>query len=109
MLVESLQVLENYLRISTFNGMRLMYEEFASIIQIVSSPLTSYRFIPQRFSWDHLMISERAMRTLLSHFKAFPAIMDVVNGFGGQTSSESDSASECRSYARNGISGKLSR
>lgn len=53
------------------------------------------------------MISEQAMKMLMSHFKVFPAIMDVVNGFGGQTSSESDSASECNSYTRNSISGKL--
>jgi hypothetical protein len=64
------------------------------------------RFVPQRFSWDNLLISEAGLRLLLSHFKIFPALIDVVNAFGAQTSSESDSISACHSYVRANISGQ---
>ncbi|KAE9379782.1 hypothetical protein N431DRAFT_326685 [Stipitochalara longipes BDJ] len=76
---------DNYLRSSAFKGTRII-------------------LIPQRFSWDNLLISESGLRIILSHFRIFPALLDVVNAFGAQTSSESDSISTSHSYTRANIS-----
>ena len=87
---------DTYLRSSIFVGTRIMYEkpvtEFEQFLALLA------RFIPQRFSWDNLLISEAGLRLLLSHFKIFPALIDVVNAFGAQTSSESDSIRQMGVY-----------
>ncbi|KAF2191181.1 hypothetical protein K469DRAFT_746598 [Zopfia rhizophila CBS 207.26] len=67
-----MEALQNYLKTSEFMGTRII-------------------LIPQRFSWDQLLISEKALRRLLHHFKVFPVFLDVLCAFGRQTSSTSDS------------------
>ncbi|PMD19929.1 hypothetical protein NA56DRAFT_190843 [Hyaloscypha hepaticicola] len=76
---------EAYLRSPEFKGTRLI-------------------LIPQRFSWDNLLISESGLKLLLSRFNIFPAFLDVVNAFGAQTSSESDSISTSHTHVRANIS-----
>ncbi|KAH8655059.1 hypothetical protein BGZ60DRAFT_546694 [Tricladium varicosporioides] len=76
LLFRSFMELDSYLKSSQFKGIRII-------------------FVPQTFSWGRLLISERGLRMLLSHFQVFPAFVDVITAFGGQTSSESDSFKCC--------------
>lgn len=98
--------LDNYLKSTQFRGTRMMYVKDLEHFNFCLNLLTLVsRLIPQRFSWDHLLISEAGLRRLLSHFQVTPAIIDLVNAFGAQTSSESDAISSVHAHVRANISG----
>ena len=59
---------EAYLRLPEFKGTRLMYEVS---YEVETSLLKYVRLIPQRFSWDNLLISESGLKLLLSASTSF--------------------------------------
>ncbi|KIW11260.1 hypothetical protein PV08_10560 [Exophiala spinifera] len=80
LIISSFEGLDNYLTTSRYSGLRLI-------------------LIPQRFSWDRLMISDRALRRLAHHFGIFPEFLDVVTAFGERIVSDSDSVGGFRSHS----------
>jgi hypothetical protein len=64
------------------------------------------RLVPQRYSWDRLTVSERALRCLIHHLNIFPAFIDILCAFGKTTAETSDSLGGCYSWQAGSVSGQ---